>query len=354
MSDLKAMRSAKSLKGEARRFLASSLALLLSWTAVIPAATSSAFAQQSTEDVRFFHHDAHGAILAVTNRDGQVVWRDSPRPFGDVDGSASASGHSKFLDRPLEPTGLYELGERFYDPRYGRFLSQDPASLLEVDVTKPDGFNRFAYGLNNPYRYNDATGRVPVETILDAIDIGVSLHDLWNEPSWSNGLFLAWSIGAVLLPYIPGAWVRRVAKAGKHVDTASDVTDAVRVGDHVADAARGTALEGANFAQKTFGSMFSRGGAFAGRSVDDVAAALRAGAMSPSEVPINYIVRDGNTLILNTRSAQALEAAGIPRSAWNAVNRTGQEVFENMLTGQLQRNGLTSAGAATVRRSGGM
>ena len=119
-------------------------------------------------------------------------------------------------------------------------------------------------------------------------------------------------------------------------------------------AARGTALEGANFAQKTYGSMFSRGGAFAGRSVDDVAGALRSGAMSPSEVPINYIVRDGNTLILNTRSAQALEAAGIPRSAWNAVNRTGQEVFENMLTGQLQRNGLTSAGTATVRRSGGM
>jgi len=131
-----------------------------------------------------------------------------------------------------------------------------------------------------------------------------------------------------------------------------------KVGSTVAQgitrAARGTSLEGANFAQKTYGSMFSRGGAFAGRSVDDVAGALRSGAMSPSEVPINYIVRDGNTLILNTRSAQALEAAGIPRSAWNAVNRTGQEMFENMLTGQLQRNGLTSAGTATVRRSGGM
>jgi filamentous hemagglutinin len=111
-------------------------------------------------------------------------------------------------------------------------------------------------------------------------------------------------------------------------------------------------LEGANFAQKTFGAMFSKGGAFAGRSVADVAAALRSGAMNASEVPINYIVRDGNTLILNTRSAQALEAAGIPRSAWNAVNRTGQEMFESMLTGQLQRNGLTSAGTAVVRQSG--
>lgn len=99
--------------------------------------------------------------------------------------------------------------------------------------------------------------------------------------------------------------------------------------------------------------MFSKGGAFAGRGVDDVAAALRSGAMKPSDVPIDFIIRDGNKLILNTRSAQALEAAGIPRSQWNAVNRTGQGVFEDMLTGQLQRNGLTSEGIATVRRSGG-
>jgi hypothetical protein len=36
--------------------------------------------------------------------------------------------------------------------------------------------------------------------------------------------------------------------------------------------------------------------------------------MKPSDVPIDYIVPEGNALILNTRSAQALQAAGIPRS----------------------------------------
>lgn len=99
--------------------------------------------------------------------------------------------------------------------------------------------------------------------------------------------------------------------------------------------------------------MFSKAGTFAGQSVDDVAAALRVGGMKPSQVPIDYIVRDGNTLILNTRSAQALEAAGIPRSQWNAVNRTGQADSERMLTDQLQRNRLASDGIGTVRRSGG-
>lgn len=65
---------------------------------------------------------------------------------------------------------------------------------------------------------------------------------------------------------------------------------------------------------------------------------------SPGDVPIDVIVRDGNTLILNTRSSQALIRAGVPRSAWNVVDRTGQAAYEARLTGQLTHNGLTSAG----------
>jgi RHS repeat-associated protein len=100
---------------------------------------------------------------------------------------------------------------------------------------------------------------------------------------------------------------------------------------------RGVAAE-AKYAQATFSRMFSDGGAFAGKSVEEVAAALRSRAMKISDVPINYIVRDGQTIILNTRSAQALEAAGIPRSQWNGINRTGNQLYEELLNGQLFRN----------------
>ncbi len=73
--------------------------------------------------------------------------------------------------------------------------------------------------------------------------------------------------------------------------------------------------------------------------------------MKPSDVPIDYIIRDGRPLILNTRSSQALEAAGIPRSQWNAVNRTGEGFYEGQLNGQLSRN--PGGPFDTVRRSGG-
>lgn len=84
----------------------------------------------------------------------------------------------------------------------------------------------------------------------------------------------------------------------------------------------GGVLAGAKFAQPTASAMFSSTGKFAGKSVDEVANALGSGSLHPADVPIEYAVRDGNTLILNTRSAMALEKAGIPRSNWNAINVT--------------------------------
>ncbi len=112
-------------------------------------------------------------------------------------------------------------------------------------------------------------------------------------------------------------------------------------------------LGNANFAQTTFSETFSAEGAFAGQTIDDVAGALQSGGLTAADVPIQYIVRDGNTLILNTRSAQALQRAGIPRSQWNAVNVTGDAAAEARLTNQLQNNHLTSQGTPTVEPTGG-
>jgi len=111
-------------------------------------------------------------------------------------------------------------------------------------------------------------------------------------------------------------------------------------------------LVGASYAQRTFGEAFSSAGTFAGRTVDDVAHALKAGEMAVEDVPIDYIVRDGSTLILNTRSAQALERAGVPRTSWKGVDRTGQDFYESLVSQQLERNGLTSLGTRTVTSSG--
>lgn len=79
---------------------------------------------------------------------------------------------------------------------------------------------------------------------------------------------------------------------------------------------------------------------------------MRAGDFTPPDVPVSYVRREGNVLILNTRSAVALELAGIPRTRWIGEDGTGDPFHEELLTQRLKRNRLPASGIMSVRRSG--
>lgn len=81
------------------------------------------------------------------------------------------------------------------------------------------------------------------------------------------------------------------------------------------------------------------------KTVDDLAAALQRGEISPSQVPLDFVDLDGARLILNTRTSTALRDAGIPKADWFGINRTGQiadletgTLFDDLARAQLQRN----------------
>jgi len=104
------------------------------------------------------------------------------------------------------------------------------------------------------------------------------------------------------------------------------------------------------FSQTTASANFSVGsGPFSGRSVLGVADDLSSGALSPNQVPVNFVQRGSFNLIDNTRSSIALQEAGIPMNQWNLVNRTGNPFFEGSVTTKLTNNGLTNTGTNTVR-----
>lgn len=52
-------------------------------------------------------------------------------------------------------TGLYKMGDRYYDPTLGRFISPD--SFIP-DPGNPQDLNRYSYAGNNPLKYTDPTG----------------------------------------------------------------------------------------------------------------------------------------------------------------------------------------------------
>ena len=158
----------------------------LSSTALVHAVTTSSVAPGVTPSVLYYQADATGNLAAMTDERGRVAWRADVRPFGQ--GTANPQDYPlRFLDQPLEAEsgaegGLYHLGARTYDPVAGRFLTTDPLPLIGITREEPQRFNRYAYGLNNPYRYMDPTGAqsTPAMPDLSAAARDADL-DLWSR-----------------------------------------------------------------------------------------------------------------------------------------------------------------------------
>jgi hypothetical protein len=111
--------------------------------------------------------------------------------------------------------------------------------------------------------------------------------------------------------------------------------------------------ETATLAQSSFSETFSPSGQKALqratglgiKTIDDLAGAIKSGAVSADDITVNVVVRNGKTFILNTRTTVALERAGVERSSIKVVDQTGNKTFEELLNGQLFRNGLSDDGA---------
>ena len=63
---------------------------------------------------------------------------------------------------------------RYYDPVIGRFYSNDPVGAVSfINQGNVQGFNRYAYANNNPYKYTDPDGATPVHV---AAGIGYAIY----------------------------------------------------------------------------------------------------------------------------------------------------------------------------------
>ena len=77
--------------------------------------------------------------------------------FGSLQTAATTVGTSYlYTGQQLDqPTGLYDLRARYYNPVDGRFLSQDGSI---ANSTNPDELNRYAYATDNPVNAFDPSG----------------------------------------------------------------------------------------------------------------------------------------------------------------------------------------------------
>jgi RHS repeat-associated protein len=105
----------------------------------------------------------------MTDTNGTVVWRADYKPFGEEQSvTQSPENVMKFVGKEKDKeTGLYYFGARYMKPEIGRFTSPDTVGPVDPRTSKtnyqmllnPQKLNRYAYGLNNPFRYLDPDGR---------------------------------------------------------------------------------------------------------------------------------------------------------------------------------------------------
>ncbi|QYK54657.1 MAG: RHS repeat-associated core domain-containing protein [Fimbriimonadaceae bacterium] len=167
-----------------------------------------------------------------TNSSGAVSASKQFDAFGNQTGSSgtwkSQFGYAGgFGYQQDSDTGLKLLGHRYYDSDTGRFLTRDSAK---------DGRNWYSYCASSPVQSADPTGFF-LETLADIVGIGVDIADIWHDPTngWAWG-GLAWSVGAIFVPFVPGSWSGRVAKAGtKAVKALAKADNAIDAAKHADD-----------------------------------------------------------------------------------------------------------------------
>jgi RHS repeat-associated protein len=112
-------------------------------------------AREAAGGVRtYYHADGLGSIVKRTDASGNVIASHSYDSFGQTT-VAPLSGVA-FTSREWDAeSGLYYYRARYYDPKIGRFLSEDPLPLQDRPIEE---LHPYVYVMNNPVNHVDPLG----------------------------------------------------------------------------------------------------------------------------------------------------------------------------------------------------
>jgi RHS repeat-associated protein len=106
--------------------------------------------QDQLGTLTFLHADGLGSIVAQSSASGELTSTFRYDAWGNIEaGAVTTYG---FTGREWDGySGLYYYRARYYDPKAGRFISEDPIGLH-------GGLNLYSYGANSPARFTDPSG----------------------------------------------------------------------------------------------------------------------------------------------------------------------------------------------------
>jgi RHS repeat-associated protein len=101
--------------------------------------------------VSSYHADAIGSIVRTTNDIGGAALARQHDAFGSPELGAASAGYAYTGREWDQEAALYYYRARYYDPKIGRFLSEDPVGYVE-------GLNLYSYVDNDPINWIDPSG----------------------------------------------------------------------------------------------------------------------------------------------------------------------------------------------------
>lgn len=156
----------------------------------------------------FYHFDALGSVIALTDAAGALAESYAYTPFGQSNGTSSVGNPYQYTGRRFDDeSGLYYYRARYYHPELRRFMQPDPIGYL-------DGMHVYAYVGNNPVMFVDPYGefgQIVGGAIGGAIAGGIvgGVSSAISGGSIANGILSGALVGA-----ISGAIAGAVASTG--------------------------------------------------------------------------------------------------------------------------------------------
>ena len=145
------------------------------------------------------HPDPLGSVTDLTSASGASLSWSEFAPFGTVRTSGSAAGTPTdrfgFAGQYLDPTGLYYMRARQYDPATGSFVSTDPASPSLSDPY----VSSYLYARNNPVLFQDPSGKDCTTDILQLAGCGFGAVVGFGQAAVGVGQIAVESTAAVAL-----------------------------------------------------------------------------------------------------------------------------------------------------------
>jgi RHS repeat-associated protein len=106
--------------------------------------------------------DKLGSANVITDASGNTVGEARYYPYGETRLTTGSMQTDQLFtgQREIAELGIYHYGARFYSPKLGRFLSAD---TMVPNAANPQDFNRYSYVRNNPVRFTDPSGNIPID-----------------------------------------------------------------------------------------------------------------------------------------------------------------------------------------------